>query len=208
MTQMKLKPKTLSKLIFLSMSSALLLACTTAPSNDVLASKNRSSSVFVEGVPGGAYSEIDTITATVTAIDYKTRSVTLKDAQGNKRTMIAAADVSNLEQVKVGDQVKIVAALETLMYLPERGQTAEDGAAAMVIDAKGSNAGVLRTETEQLTAVVTAVNIATHQVTLQFADNSSRTLSVRKDVAISAADIGRQVMIKITHAMAVTVEKR
>jgi hypothetical protein len=201
-------PKTLSKLTFLSLSSALLLACTTAPSNDVLQSKNRSSSVFVEGVPGGAYSEVETINATVNAIDYKTRSVTLKDPQGNKRTVIAGPDVSNLELVKVGDQVKIIAALETLIYLPERGQTTEDGAAEMVLGATGSNSGVLRAETEQLTAVVTAVNLEKHQVTLQFADHSSRTLSVRKDVAISAKDIGRQVMIKVTHAMAVTVEKR
>jgi hypothetical protein len=205
---MKLNPMTLSKLTLLSLTSALLLACTTAPSNDVLESKNQSSSIFVDGLPGGAYSEVETIRATVNAIDYKTRSVTLKDAQGNKRTVIAAPDVSNLELVKVGDQVKIVIALETLIYLPERGQTAEDGAAEMVLGATGSNVGVLRAETEQHTAVVTAVNVEKHQVTLQFPDNSSRTLSVRKDVAISATDVGRQVMIKVTHAMAVTVEKR
>lgn len=205
---MRLKPMTLSKLALLSLSSVLLLACTTAPSNDVLESKNRSSSTFVEGVPGGAFSEVDKINATVSAIDYKTRSVTLKDAQGNKRTVTAGPDVSNLEQVKVGDPVTIIAALETVAYLQERGQAAEDGAAGIALGAGGSNIGVFKANTEQHTAVVTAVDTERHRVTLQFSDMSSRTLPVRKDVAISAKDIGKKVVIKTTHAMAVKVEKR
>ena len=205
---MRLKPMTLSKLALLSLSSALLLACTTAPSNDVLESKNRSSSTFVEGVPGGAFSEVDKITATVSAIDYKTRSVTLKDAHGNKRTVTAGPEVSNLEQVKTGDPVTIIAALETVVYLQERGQAAEDGAAGIALGASGNNIGVFKANTEQHTAEVTAVDIERHQVTLQFADMSSRTMPVRKDVAISAKDIGKKVVIKTTHAIAVKVEKR
>jgi len=205
---MKFNPMMLTKLTLLGLSSALLLACTTAPSNDVLQSKNRSSSTFVEGVPGGAFSEVDKITATVSAIDYKTRSVTLKDPQGNKRTVTAGPEVSNLEQVKVGDPVTIIAALETVVYLQERGQAAEDGAAGIALGAAGSNIGVFKTNTEQHTAEVTAVDIERHQVTLQFADMSSRTMPVRKDVAISAKDIGKKVVIKTTHGIAVKVEKR
>src|SRR3990167_4022827 len=109
---MKSIPLTLTKLTLLSLSSALLLACTTAPSHDALESKSRTNSSFVEGVAGGAFSEVEKISATVNAIDYKTRSVMLKDAQGNKRTVIASPDVANLDQVKVGDQVNIVAAVD------------------------------------------------------------------------------------------------
>lgn len=205
---MKSSPLTLTKLTLLSLSSALLLACTTAPSNDALESKSRTSSSFVEGVAGGAFSEVEKISATVSAIDYKTRSVLLKDAQGNKRTVIAGPDVANLDQVKVGDQVNIVAAVETVVYLRDRGQSAQDGAAAMVLSGTGSNVGVLRAANQQFTAVVTAVNVAQHKVTLKYSDNSSKVLAVRKDVVISPSDIGREVVINISHAMAITVAPR
>lgn len=205
---MKSIPLTLTKLTLLSLSSALLLACTTAPSNDALESKSRISSTFVEGVAGGAFSEVEKISATVSAIDYKTRSVLLKDAQGNKRTVIASPDVANLEQVKVGDQVNIIAAVETVVYLRDRGQSAQDGAAAMVLSGTGSNAGVLRAANQQFTAVVTAVDVPQHKVTLKYSDNSSKVLAVRKDVVISPSDIGREVVINISHAMAITVDPR
>lgn len=205
---MKSSPLTLTKLTLLSLSSALLLACTTAPSNDALESKSRTSSTFVEGVAGGAFSEVEKISATVGAIDYTTRSVLLKDAQGNKRTVIAGPDVTNLEQVKVGDQVNIVAAVETVVYLRDRGQSAQDGAAAMVLSGTGSNVGVLRAANQQFSAVVTAVDVAQHKVTLKYSDNSSKVLAVRKDVVISPSDIGREVVINISHAMAITVAPR
>ena len=205
---MKSSPLTLTKLTLLSLSSALLLACTTAPSNDALESKSRTSSTFVEGVAGGAFSEVEKISATVSAIDYKTRSVLLKDAQGNKRTVIAGPDVTNLEQVKVGDQVNIVAAVETVVYLRDRGQSAQDGAAAMVLSGTGSNVGVLRAANQQFTAVVTAVDVPQHKVTLKYSDNSSKVLAVRKDVVISPNDVGREVVINISHAMAITVAPR
>lgn len=44
-------------------------------------------------------------TSTVEAIDLATRKVTLKDHEGKVHTVEVAADVENLENVKVGDQV-------------------------------------------------------------------------------------------------------
>jgi Cu/Ag efflux protein CusF len=44
-------------------------------------------------------------TSTVEAIDLATRKVTLKDHEGKVHTVEVAADVENLENVKVGDQL-------------------------------------------------------------------------------------------------------
>jgi hypothetical protein len=203
---MPLTPLTLTKLTLLSLSSALLLACTSAPSQDALEGKSRTTSTFVVGVPGGASSEIEKISATVSAIDYSSRSVTLSDAQGNKRTVVAGPDVNNLQQVKVGDRVNINAAVETVIYLQERGQHVADGTAALALTGN-SNIGVLRAANEQYTAVVTAVNPARQQVTLQYADHSSKTLPVRKDIPLSNVYVGKQVVFDVTRVMAITVEK-
>ncbi len=46
-------------------------------------------------------------TATITAIDAKTRDITLKGPQGNELTVTAGPDVKNFAKLKVGDQVDL-----------------------------------------------------------------------------------------------------
>ena len=47
------------------------------------------------------------MTATVTAIDLKTRMVTLKGPKGEERTIKVGEEAVNLPQVKVGDLVTV-----------------------------------------------------------------------------------------------------
>src|SRR5512135_1538941 len=49
--------------------------------------------------------ETASVTATVEAIDQKTREVTLKGPKGNTITFTAGPEVKNLAQVQKGDQV-------------------------------------------------------------------------------------------------------
>ena len=44
-------------------------------------------------------------TATLTAVDAKTRDITLKGPQGNEMTVTAGPEVKNFDKLKVGDQV-------------------------------------------------------------------------------------------------------
>ena len=57
------------------------------------------------GKPGIAAASTVVITATVKDIDHATRRVTLEGTNGVVRTITAADDVPNFEQVKAGDQV-------------------------------------------------------------------------------------------------------
>jgi hypothetical protein len=56
--------------------------------------------------PAGAAGEQITITATITAIDKKAHTVTIKGPEGNSET-VKARDPKNLDAVKVGDLVEI-----------------------------------------------------------------------------------------------------
>ena len=56
--------------------------------------------------PAGAVGREVSVTATVTAIDKKGRTVTIKGPEGNSET-IKAVDPKNLDAVKVGDMVEI-----------------------------------------------------------------------------------------------------
>jgi hypothetical protein len=56
--------------------------------------------------PAGAVGQEVTVTATITAIDKKAQTVTIKGPQGNTET-VKAQDPKNLDRVKVGDMVEI-----------------------------------------------------------------------------------------------------
>ncbi len=67
----------------------------------------QSGTAVVGTAPGmAAAAESIKITATITAIDKKTRDITLKGPQGNEVTLTAGSAVKNFDQMKVGDQVK------------------------------------------------------------------------------------------------------
>jgi ribosome maturation factor RimP len=56
--------------------------------------------------PAGAVGQEVTVTATITAIDKKAQTVTIKGPEGNSET-VKARDPKNLDRVKVGDMVEI-----------------------------------------------------------------------------------------------------
>jgi hypothetical protein len=55
--------------------------------------------------PSGMVVETKEVTATVEAIDYAKRMVTLKGPEGKTRTIKVGPDVKRLQEVKKGDQV-------------------------------------------------------------------------------------------------------
>jgi hypothetical protein len=73
------------------------------------------------GVAGAA--ETVELTATITAIDAATRSVTLKGPQGKELTLAVGPEAKNFAQLKVGDQVK-VKYVEALTLELKKGSTA------------------------------------------------------------------------------------
>jgi hypothetical protein len=62
-------------------------------------------------------------------------------------------------------------------------------------------------ETTRVTAKVTAIDSEHHSATLQFQDGSRRTVPVREDVDLSKRKVGDSVVIRITEALAIQVDK-
>lgn len=206
---MKSISNTLATLTVLSLTSAAIISCTSAPENDQLSSNVSVTQAQVKGVPGGVTTAVAQMTAKVSDIDYKKRSVTLQDEKGNKRTLQVGPEAINFEQVKVGDVVKVAYAEELVVYLRGKGDPAkDDGAASMIARApEGNKPAVLIADTAEITAVVKAIDLKAHSATLQFPDGSMHTVAVRPDVDLKKAKIGQEVVIRTTSAVALTVEK-
>jgi hypothetical protein len=164
--------------------------------------------VVAEGVPGGAVVATYELTASVAAIDKASRKVTLVDAAGIKKTVKAGPEVINFDHIRVGDQLKITATEELVVFVAGAGETSSDAGAQLVALApKGAKPGAIMAETTRVTAKVTAIDAVQHKAALQFEDGTTRIVAVRPDVDLSKRKIGDSVVIRITEALAIQVAK-
>ena len=165
-------------------------------------------SVMAEGVPGGVFVQTYELTATVAAIDKATRRVTLVSADGIKKTVKVGPEAINFNQLRLGDQLSVTVAEEIIVAVAGEGETLGDGTAQWVALApKGAMPGGVMAETTQVTAKVTAIDVAHHKATLQFEDGSTRTVAVRPDVELGKRKIGDRVIIRVTDALAIEVRE-
>jgi len=161
-----------------------------------------------KGEPGGIVVDTHKITATVNAIDAASRKITLVTPDGTKTTFKAGPEVVDFNQIQVGDQVKAMVAEQLVVFVRKSGEPASDGAAGLVALAPvGAKPGVLMANTEEVTAKVEAIDLQRRKATLRFPDGKSKTFKVRKDVDLTKAKLGDDVVFQTTEALAITVEK-
>jgi Cu/Ag efflux protein CusF len=148
-----------------------------------------------------------TKTATVQAIDMKTRKVTLKDKDGNVWDLIVDENVKNLPQVKVGDEVltKYYESVVVQIANPETplGVTSTD--TSTVAKPGDKPAG---TETNQVTVVATIVTIDPGKtfVTLKGPEGKAVNVKVKDPKNLDNVKVGDKVSITYTQALAISVQ--
>lgn len=155
-----------------------------------------------------AVGEVAKITATVEAIDQKTREVTLKGPKGNKVSFVAGPEVKNLAQVNKGDEVVIEYAHALAVDLKKSAKTA---ASRTIKEGKktaapGEKPGMVAAREVAFVAKVDAIDTKTNVVTLSGVEH---TVDVKvKDPAVlknfKAGDFVEGVYVE---AMAVNVQK-
>jgi len=155
----------------------------------------------------GGFSESVEMQATVTAIDMKTRMVTLKDMDGKETTIYVDKHARNLSQVKVGDVVKIAYQQAVAWRVkkstkpgPTETQTAE-------VRAKpGEKPGGAVGQRITFTATIEAIDLANGTVTLKGPEGNSRTIKARNPANLKKVKVGDLVDITYTEAVAIKVE--
>ncbi|MNO00112.1 hypothetical protein D3C81_2199200 [compost metagenome] len=76
----------------------------------------------------------------------------------------------------------------------------------MATTPEGAKPGMLVADTVEVTAVVKVIDKANHTATLEFADGSRRTVRVRPDVELKDSYLNQEVVIRLTSALAISVE--
>jgi len=165
--------------------------------------------VVAESSGPGSAAALVTTTATVTAINQKTRMVTLHTADGENITFKADESIRNLPQVHKGDVV-------TTSYY--------ESLAVSVREVKGGKPSITTTEEVQraplgsmpagvvvrqttLTAQVTAVDKKNQTVTLKGPKGKSVTVKVQDPANLEKAKVGHLVEVVYREAVGISVAK-
>ena len=148
-------------------------------------------------------------TATVEKINLEKRKVTLLLEDGKHKTFKVDKSVQNLDQVKVGDHLKISFTEETVVLVgsssqpPRAEEVGEVGVAP-----KGAKPDIVMADTYAMTAKVLAVDTAKHRVTLEDPDGKKKTIKLSKKVTnLDQLKVGETIGTVITDSLIVEVVK-
>jgi Cu/Ag efflux protein CusF len=187
----------------LAATPALFTACSPR-----LTTQQSTTAEAMPGVPGGKVTKVTQLNATVTSIDAAKRKVTLVSRNNEKFAVTAGPEVVNFPQIRVGDQLKVSYTEETVVRMARPGEKiVEDATADVSLAEEGRKPGMEITTQGTAVATVTKIDTNSRKVTLQFSDGSSETIKVRDDIDLAKHKAGDKVVIKVTEAYAVKMEK-
>jgi len=150
---------------------------------------------YAKGVPGGVMIQTLKTTATVAAIDRAKRLATFQ-AEGKKFMVMIGREVTNIDQVRVGDKVNAIITQKVRISLDDREQATSD-----------STTGNPAADTMQLTARIMAIDSQKRTATLQFDSGNTETIPVRDDLDLNRHKVGDQVTFRITEMIASRIER-
>jgi hypothetical protein len=182
------------------------LACAAAPAI-AQQPKVQSAETFASAPGRGEATRMIRVSATVTAIDKATRTLTLKGADGKTFPLVASSEVRNFDQIQVGSEV-VVGYLEALAIELKKGGGAKvervDSSTAARAEPGAKPAGM---SARKMTATgdVIALDAATQTATVR-GPNRTIELAVPDKKQFQMIAVGDQIQVTYTEAVAVSVE--
>jgi hypothetical protein len=158
------------------------------------------------GKPGAVLVDVVEWSGKVTALDLTKRTVTLEGPSG-RVAMVNAKNARNLDQVKVGDTVKITY-LEELAIFVRKTDAAPHAMEAKAVELapKGEKPGGVVTDTIEITANVEAIDYQTRAIALKGPLGNTRIFKVSDAVErFNEIKAGDQVVVRVTEAIALAV---
>ncbi len=157
---------------------------------------------------GFKLTETEVITAEVLAIDKENRVVTLRGPENNVVEVEVSEEARNLDQVKVGDLLKVEYLESVAIFLGKAGTPpSADAAMVMARTDKGEMPGAFTVGTMEMSAAIVGINRDERTLTLKLADGEIVTTDI--DPAVQLFDtlrVGDTIHARLTKAFAISVE--
>ncbi len=160
--------------------------------------------------PSFSASQSSMISAAVVAIDHETRVVTVQTADGEEITFTASTEARNLGQVSVGD-ILVAEYVETISVKVMENEGFEPEvieAAAMARTEKGEMPGVAAMAANVVISTVEEINLEANTFKLKGPDGVVNEYVARNPDNLKRSAVGDLVVITVTEAIAITVEKQ
>jgi hypothetical protein len=150
--------------------------------------------------------ETSNMTATVEAIDQSRREVTLKKEDGTYHVLKVPADVKRLEELKVGDTVKVRSYENIVLRLKQPGEPDVDTASKSTTPAAGGQPAGTMAGQRTITATITAIDPSVPSITFSGPNKWSYSSKVQDTAALAKVKVGDRVDITWTDATLVSWE--
>ncbi len=190
------------------MKALTIVVSIAIASGAALPASSQTGGAVVATKPGAAMvGQTVKVTATITAIDPKTRAVTLKGPQGNEVVITAGPEVKNFAQMKVGDQVNVEYVEALTLELKKGGGQAVSRTEEVVGGAAKPGERPAAAGARQIRIIADVVNVdaPNQRVTLR-GPNRTVDLKVRDPKQLAMIAKGDQVEAVFTEAIAIAVE--
>ncbi|HUK82656.1 MAG TPA: hypothetical protein VLZ12_08515 [Verrucomicrobiae bacterium] len=161
---------------------------------------------------GGAEGAIEAsaihVTATVVAVDAAKRTVSVVGPLGRTNTYTCGPAVRNFNQIKVGDKVKATF-VESIAVAagPSSAPSSVGVGSTVAVAPKGAMPGVVMAKTVEVTGKIVSIDAETRSVTLEGPAGNQRTVKAGPKVDLAALKAGDDVRLRVTEALAITVER-
>jgi Cu/Ag efflux protein CusF len=147
-----------------------------------------------------------TETATIKAIDPKTRSITLRAENGDEDTFTVGPEVQRFDQLKVGDTIKATYYESLVFQLKKPGAPAATaGAVVGGGRLKDTPGGAIGTQ-ETTTVTVKAVDMNVPSITVVTADGRTLTRKIADKKNLEGVNPGDKIDITYSQALVVAAE--
>lgn len=153
--------------------------------------------------------KIQTVTATVQAVDLANRIVTLKGPKGNVFDLYVDETARNLDQVAVGDEVSVTfrAAVSVKVYGPGEAVPEEKDISGTTKTELGQKPGGTAVRVKTVTATVEAIDPAFPAVMILGPDAKYYTVVIKDPKNLEKIKVGDKLSITFSVAVALSVEK-
>ena len=145
-------------------------------------------------------------TATITAINQTTRTVTLKDTDGNVEDVQCGPEVTRFNELKVGDVVTFSYHAAVVYQIVKPGEKTAPAAGADVVRGQGVKPSGAVTQQLKARVTIESVDAAAASVTVRTPNGHRMTAQVEDKKNLEGLKTGDKVEITFTEALMVTVD--
>jgi hypothetical protein len=156
--------------------------------------------------PGRVVTTLVKTGAIVEAVNKDTRELKLLDPRGNRFTVVADELVSNFDQIEPRDRI-VIEYLESVAVVvaPAGSEPPVEDALVLSVAEAGDKPGIEGVDTQLMVATVESINAADRLVTLKNEFGELRTIKVSENARLDLVEIGDQLRLRVTRAVAVSV---